>query len=132
MKLALQVLTQYSNFDNVIRNIQNKLVNRALKSDQKSTAKSRNFLELPNSLNPNVQKKSHFVTIFNNIIPRFTVKISALFIYAFLPLGVTFCTVLLLHKRPRNPTNKEICWTDNTDYHETNYMMAVALPQTQS
>ena len=33
MKLALQVPTQYSNFVNVIRNIQNKLVNRALKSD---------------------------------------------------------------------------------------------------
>ncbi len=32
---ALQVLTRYSKFDNVIRNIQNKLGKRALKSDQK-------------------------------------------------------------------------------------------------
>ena len=59
VKLALQVLTQYSNFDNVIRNIQNKLVNCTLKSDLKSTATSRNFLDLRNSLNPSVQKKSH-------------------------------------------------------------------------
>ena len=59
VKLALQVLTQYSNFDNVIRNIQNKLVNLALKSDLKSTATFRNFLQLRNSLNPNVQNKSH-------------------------------------------------------------------------
>ena len=35
---ALHVLTQYSKFDNVIRNIQNKLGKRALKSDLKSTA----------------------------------------------------------------------------------------------
>ncbi len=34
---ALQVLTQYSKFGNVIRNIQNKLGKRALKSDLKST-----------------------------------------------------------------------------------------------
>ena len=32
---ALQVLTQYSKFGNVIRNIQNKLGKRALKSDPK-------------------------------------------------------------------------------------------------
>ncbi len=37
---ALQVLTQYSKFDNVIRNIQNKLGKRALKSDLKSTVSS--------------------------------------------------------------------------------------------
>ena len=34
---ALHVLTQYSKFGNVIRNIQNKLGKRALKSDLKST-----------------------------------------------------------------------------------------------
>ena len=37
MKLALQVPTQYSNFSNVITDIQNKLGNRALKSVLKST-----------------------------------------------------------------------------------------------
>ncbi len=37
--LALQVLSQYSKFGNVIRNIQNKLGKRALKSDLKSTVK---------------------------------------------------------------------------------------------
>ena len=34
---ALHILMQYSKFGNVIRNIQNKLGNRALKSDLKST-----------------------------------------------------------------------------------------------
>ena len=38
---AFQVLTQYSKFGNEIRNIQNKLGKRALKSDLKSTVKSR-------------------------------------------------------------------------------------------
>ena len=37
---ALQVLAQYSKFGNVIRNIQNKLGKRALKSDLKSTVTS--------------------------------------------------------------------------------------------
>ena len=41
--MALQVLTQYSKFGNVIRNIQNKLGNRALKSDLKSTVTANNF-----------------------------------------------------------------------------------------
>ncbi len=37
--LTLQVLMQYSKFGNVIRNIQNKLGKRTLKSDLKSTVK---------------------------------------------------------------------------------------------
>ncbi len=37
--LALQVLRQYSKFGDVIRNIQNKLGKRALKSDLKSTVR---------------------------------------------------------------------------------------------
>ena len=37
MRLALQVPTQYSNFGNVFRNIQIKLVNGALKNDLKLT-----------------------------------------------------------------------------------------------
>ena len=44
MKLALQVPTQYSNFVNVIKYIQNKLGNRALKSDLKSTVNPAIFL----------------------------------------------------------------------------------------
>ena len=74
MKLAFQVLTQYSNFAKLIKNAKNKLVNRALKSDLKSTGKSRNFLELQNSLNSNdCTKEITFVTTFNNKILRFTV-----------------------------------------------------------
>ncbi len=38
---ALQALTQYSKFGNVIRNIQNKLGKRAVKSDLKSTVTRR-------------------------------------------------------------------------------------------
>ncbi len=48
---ALHVLTQYSKFGNVIRNIQNKLGKRALKSDLKST----------------VQEQYYFITSQNNI-----------------------------------------------------------------
>ncbi len=44
---ALQVLTQYSKlFGNVIRNIQNKLGKRALKSDLKSTVTQRSTFEI--------------------------------------------------------------------------------------
>ena len=43
---ALHVLTQYSKFGNVIRNIQNKLGKRALKSDLKSTVMVKSWQDL--------------------------------------------------------------------------------------
>ena len=63
VSLAFQVPTQYSNFGSVIRNIQNKLVNRTLKSDLKSIV---DIVEYTSDI-ITVGSKQNILTFFQSI-----------------------------------------------------------------